>query len=291
MIPVLLGAAAIWGISNLEEAERKARDAREIDAQAAKIAEDAQAKVEASHEKMKGVLTELGKRKMYLMKGNVTDVANFMHNLNKKFRLYHDTEGLRELEKNGITEETLKEVTTLSQNTLELAASTDFKHDVDGSLGALGALGGAVLGFGAIAAPALLIYGFMKSDEATKILYEAKTRLDKANYYAERSKNISALFNAIATRGTQMNDLLFNLNRYFDPAVEKLKEVNRLNKDNYNLKSYPLEHQVAIFYAWQIMETVKTIINVSMIHEDWSINPDIEQPIEIGEKAVALLSE
>lgn len=52
MIPVLLGVAAIWGISNLEEAERKARDAREIDAEAAKIAEDAQAKVKASHEKM-----------------------------------------------------------------------------------------------------------------------------------------------------------------------------------------------------------------------------------------------
>lgn len=228
---------------------------------------------------------------MYLLEGNVTDVANFIHNLNKKFRIYHDTKGLRELEKNGITEEALREVTTLSQETSELAASTDFKHDVDGSWGALGALGGAVLGFGAIAAPALLIYGFMKSDEATKILYDAKTRLDKANYYAERSKNISALFNAIETRGRQMNNLLYNLNRYFDPAVKELKEVDRLNEGNYKLKSYSLEHQAAIFYAWQIMETVKTIINVSMIHEDWSINSDIEKQIEIGEKTLALLSE
>ena len=290
MIPVLFGAAALFGLGEVAAAEEKSNQAKKIDEQAAKIAEDAQAQLKNSHEIMTKVLSKLGKTKMDLMKGDITDVANFMSKLYKKFRLNHDTEGLRELEANGINEQTLNAVTTLSKETLELSESTKFNHEIDGSLGAIGALGGAALGFGVIAAPALLLYGFMKSDEATKILYEAKTRLDKANYYAERSKNISALFNAISTRGTQMNDLLCNLKHYFDPAVEQLKEVDRLNGGNYTFKNYSPEHKATIFYAWLIMETVKTIVDVSMIHEDWSINPDIEKPIENGEKAVALLA-
>ena len=38
MIPILVGAAALWGVSNMADAENKTRQANNINTQAAQIA-------------------------------------------------------------------------------------------------------------------------------------------------------------------------------------------------------------------------------------------------------------
>ena len=288
MIPLLFGAAALWGLGNLSEAERKASQANNINEQAAAIADAANKNAKQAHEEMVQILKSLGTTKMELMSGNINDVADVMGNVYKNFRLNHDTEGLKELEDAGFNELMLNELQTLSTKAIELSTTTEFITANNGAFCAIGALGGIVLGAGIIAAPAMLIYSFMKSDESEAALYEAKTRLDEAKYYAERSKNICALFNAITNRGKQIDTLLNQLNEYFTPAVQEMNSIK--NQYHYDYNNYPDEGKAILFYSWQIAQTVKTIIDTSMVHEDWSINLELDRPMEIGLQTIALLS-
>lgn len=286
MIPVLIGAA-LWGVSNMAEAENNIDRARSINKQAAAIADAANDKTKAAHSSMIGVLKRLGKTKMNLMTGNINDVADIMSNIYRNFKINRDTQGLRELEEGGIDEFMLSEMTELSDRAIEIASTREFASADTGSFCAVGALGGAVLGAG-IAAPAMLIYSFMKSDEAEAALYEAQSRLDEARYYEQCCKNICALFQALETRGNQIDNLLNRLNNYFNPAVNQLNEVKFRRR--YDFRNYSPEEKALVFYTWQIAKTTKIIVDTSLMREDWSLNPDIERPLEIGNKTLALLS-
>ena len=288
MLPVLLGAAALWGISNMAEAEENVNKANKINEQAAEIANAANQKVKNAHSSMTSTLNKLGKTKMQLMSGNISEVADIMGKVYKNFKLNKDTKGLKELEDAGFNETLLGEMENLSTKAIELSETSEFKVNENGGLCAVGALGGAVLGFGMIAAPAMLLYSFMQSDEAEAALYEAKTRLDEAKVYEQRSENICALFKAISTRGNQINNLLNVLNIYFDSAVEQMNEVTRIYK--YDFRNYPPEGKALLFYTWQIAKTVKIIVDTSLIQEDWSINPNIDNSINIGKRTLELLS-
>ena len=288
MVPLLLGGAALWGVSNMADAEDKARNANMINSQAAQIAERANRQVTNAHANMTQTLDKLGETKMDIMSGNISTVAGIMTTINNKIKMNRDTKGLRELENGGINNMMVAEMQDLSDKAIKIQQTPEFRSGGMGSFCAVGALGGAVLGLGAIAAPAMLIYSFMKSDEAEAALYEAKTRLDEARYYEQRSQNICSLFNAIARRGEQMHSLLTHLDTYFDSAVMQLK--NAVRRGGYIWSDYGEEEKAIIFYTFQIAQTVKTIVDTSMIQEDWSISPEIEQPIQIGEQTLNLLS-
>ena len=135
----------------------------------------------------------------------------------------------------------------------------------------------------------MLLYSFMQSDEAEAALYEAKTKLDEARYYEARSENICALFHAISKRGQQIQDLLNSLNNYLTPAVMNMNSIKDIY--GYDYRQYSEDAKANVFYMWQIAQTVKSIIDTSIIQEDWSINPDLEEPIEIGQQTIALLND
>lgn len=290
MIPVLLaGAAAVWGINNMAEAESKTNQAASINKEAAQIADTAYNRVKNSRDDMSATLTQLGKTKQSLMDGNINSTFEIIGKIYKKLKMDRDTAGLRELTEGGITESGLSQIRELQKTAAEIQSSIK-QIDTDDNHGwaALGALGGAALGFGVVAAPVFILYSIMESDKADEALYNAKTKLDEAKVYQEKCKNIQALFNAIATRGRQIDDLLGRLNYYFDSAVSQLQQVRRIN--GYEYRNYPPEHKAVVFYSWQIMQTVKNIIDTSMINEDTSLNSDMERPLQIGQQTLQLLS-
>lgn len=289
MIPILLGGAALWGMSNLSNAERHIKNANEINAQAAFIANAANHKVRNAHSHMTNILSSLGALKMDIMSDNIDDVVDTMSGIYKNFKLNRDTRGLRELEDNGFSHQVLDEMHTLSNKAIELAHTEIITSPDSGVFCAIGMFGSTVLGLSAIAAPAMLLYSFMQSDEAEAALYEAKTKLDEARYYEARSENICALFHAISKRGQQIQDLLNSLNNYLTPAVMNMNSIKDIY--GYDYRQYSEDAKANVFYMWQIAQTVKSIIDTSIIQEDWSINPDLEEPIEIGQQTIALLND
>lgn len=231
MIPLLLLGGGLLAINEMDKAERKTREASQINEEAAKLSETAYNRVKNSQQNMMTTLDNLGKTKEDLLEGSIETFVDILEKIGKKINLDHDTKGLRELEEGGITEAALKELRGLSDKSHEITDVTaNQKINLDNNHGwaVLGAMGTAAAGFGVIIAPVLLLYSFMESDKAEAALYKAKTQLDKARLYDEQCKNTEALFGAITTRAKQIDNLLDDLNYgYFNAAISQVQCLQR----------------------------------------------------------------
>ncbi len=76
MVPLLLGAAAIWGISNVADAESNVNAANRINKEAAELANDANQRLTNAHGQMMQTIDKLGNTKRIISKeiGNVGDL-------------------------------------------------------------------------------------------------------------------------------------------------------------------------------------------------------------------------
>ncbi len=277
--------------NNINKAEAYSEAANELNTEAVKMLNEANRNLENSHNEMTHSLLKLGKTKKDILIKNIIPTVNIMSGLYKNVKLNRDTRGLRELEDAGFKETMLAEVKEISESALALSNNTTVDTAENLSLISMGVLGGAAILNPLLAIPALpavLLYSSSKADEAETEFYKAATKLDKARCHAERCKNSCTLFNAITKRGKQINYLLLNLNRYFDDSIAQLQKV--VNFHSYAYRYYSAESKAAVFYNWQIAQTVKIIIDTSMICEDGSLNVEMEQPLEIGNKTLRLLS-
>lgn len=292
MIPLLLGgAAAIWGISNIADAESNAKAANRINKEAAELANNANKRVTDAHDYMMYTLDTLGDLKRTTSKeiGNVGDI---IEDITKRIKMERNTKALKELESNGIYENLLMQMSTLSRQAEEFETEAREQFDVSENENAtcvFGALGAAAFGFGMVAMPAMLLYSFMKSDEAEAAYYSAKTRMDEAKIYAERCNNMTSLFEAMTKRGRQIGSLLSGLNEYFSPSTKALNAVYRNYGDDY--KTYPPESKMTVFYSFQLAQTIKTIVETSMFQEDGTFNTDMDKTLDKGHQTLIFLNQ
>lgn len=289
MIPVLVGAAALFGAAKISDANDKIRSANSINSQAARIADSAKNQVEKSQNEMNYSLDRLGRTEKNIMDCNIKNFVAMFKSIYDDFEYKKNYSGLQKLEQMGFKKKVIEEMQSISKKFTELSSTQKFKEIEGNSYGAIGLFGaGALLGgLGVIAAPAALLYGIMKSDEAEAALYEAKSRMDEARLYEQRCKNLSALFSAINARGRMLNNLLTDLNIYLTPAVRDMSSI--ISRCGLELDEYPEAEYLQIFYAYQITNTVKILIETPIVQSDWSINPMLDHSLEIGQKNVAMI--
>ena len=289
MIPVLLGAAALWGAANISEANDKIRSANSINSQAAQLANSAKKLVETANNEMNDSLDRLGRTETNIMDGNIKNFVAMFKRIYDEFEYKKNYSGLQKLEQMGFKKKVIQEMQRLSNKFVEISSTQEFKQIEGNSFGAIGLLGAGALvgGLGVIAAPAALLYSFMKSDEAEAALYEAKTRMDEARLYEQQCKNLSALFSAINARGRMINNLLSDLNIYLSPAVRDMRQI--ISRCGLELDEYPEPEYLQIYYAYQITNTIKILIETPIVQNDWSINPMLDSSLEKAEKNIAYL--
>lgn len=292
---IIFGASYYLGNklgNNINKAEAYSEAANELNTEAVQIVNDANRNLEISHKAMTGTLVELGKTKKDILTKNIIPTVKIMGGLYKNLKLNRDTQGLRELEDAGFKEKFLSEVQEISESALALSNTKKVTAADNLYFISMGVLGGTAILNPLLAIPALpavLLYSSSKADEAETEFYKAATRLDEARYHSERCKNSCALFKAITERGKQINGLLLNLKNYFDSSLAQLQTV--VNRYSYNYSYYSKEAKIVVFFNWQIAQTVKIIIDTSMICEDGSLNIEMEQPLEMGTKTLRLLSD
>ena len=287
MIPALLGAAALWGINSVDNAKNKFRNANEINSQAAKIANAAKLEVDKINDKMNESLDTLGKTELRIMSGNVERFVNMMSKIYENFEFRRNQSGLEKLERMGFRKAVIDELHQITNKAIALGATSGLNALEGCSYSAVGLLGSAVLGV--VAAPAMLIYGLMKSDEAEAALYEARSRLDEARLYEQRCKNLCVLFEAISTRSRMLNGLVVDLDSYLSRAVKDVEDI--VSRRGFDFDSYSEYEELAVYYAYQITNTVKILIETPIVQKDWSINPQFEDSLEIGQKNIGMLRE
>lgn len=293
MIPALIAFAAGYMIGDsvvsMSKASAYSDYAKELDTEAVALVDKVNDRVNSTKKDMLVALDTLGKTKIALMSGNIMKIAEAMTKVHNNFKLNNDTEGLRELRAKGFRQSVLSEVTEYSNKALALInAESKCSRTSEIEAYGTGLVGGAVIALGYItASPFLFLYARSKVEDAEAAIYEAATKLEQAQVYVEKMENVRELFKAIDSRARQLNHILIGLNRHLDPAVAEVSLTQKTFGNN--LRNYPLAERHNLFFAWQLTQTIKIIIDTSMIKEDWSLNPDMDRPLSNGQTVLALL--
>lgn len=149
-------------------------------------------------------------------------------------------------------------------------------------------LGTAVLG-GLVAAPALIVMGFFMGSKADKALSEAKSQRDEARKYKQDVENLCTVMEAVSDRAEQIDNLLFNLNEKFKPAVDRMIGLIYNRGDDW--RYYSQYEKQTIGVAAQLAKTIKIVIDTSLIREDGSLRDgETQKAISAGQKMLNTLN-
>ena len=288
MIPVLLGAAAIFGAGKMIGAHSDNQEAKETNAQATRIANSARNKAVSANEKMNRTLDQLGRTETKLMRGNISDFVKMMSGIYDEFEYRRNKTGLEMLEEMGFQRKVVEEMKKLTTAMSKFNSNPQLGSGDEVTSGTkLGLMGVGSLLLGGVVGMA--IYGIMRSNEAEAALYEARTRLDKANLFRERCEGLCAFFDAVSNRTNKVNRLVDNLNSYLTPALDNMRKI--VSRNGYDFSRYSEEDQIGVFYAYQITQTIKNLIEAPIIQNDGTLNPMLDAPIDAAEQNLELLEE
>lgn len=154
--------------------------------------------------------------------------------------------------------------------------------------GGAGVAGGvAVLG-GIVAAPALLVTGFFLSDKASATYDDARSNRDEAELYDQKVRNACARLDAVKNRANQIDQLLVDLNGAFVPRVNDLANV--IKSVGVDFRTYNSDAKKAVAVSAQLAQTIKIILDTSLLKEDGSLNDDSTQnALDTGRNMLAKL--
>lgn len=154
---------------------------------------------------------------------------------------------------------------------------------------------GAAAGFSAtplaaVVAPALFVSGIAASMKSDENLDKAKTMRAEVDAAVEKMKISMDLCEAIEEKAVIINDLLCQINMYFEDALGEFSALVREKEKKYRTKKIPKgaisrSELKIIFKAYTLFETMKICIETPIV-ENETISPKIQSNIdEIVKKA------
>lgn len=117
----------------------------------------------------------------------------------------------------------------------------------------------------------------MKSQTA---LNNAKANYEKAKVYRAQAKSIGLALKAIFLRCGQMYNLLEQLDSYFSKSVSSLCKIIKSSGTNWT--KYTPEQQKDIYLCVQIAQTVKIVMDTSLLTDDGELNEKSEAMLAQG---------
>ncbi len=295
MIPLLFGAAALVGAGLADDAKTYAREANEYNAEAKSIIESSKAGAERAHGDVTSSLDNLNGTERALVGGSIKHFVDMMSQI-YDFEYRNNPSGIQKLERMGFRKKILDEIKYLTNKAASFNSGGS-SYGVDGgSLTEMGVLSGigagaasALLGVSAlsVAAPIAVLYGWSNRNEAKAARYKALENLDKSKAFREECNNRIAFLSAVKTRTDQVNNLLWKLDSYYSWAVDNMEDIITVN--GYDFDSYSENAEAGVFYAYQLTQTIKIIIEAPLMKDENTIHPMLETRMEFGEDMVDLL--
>lgn len=156
------------------------------------------------------------------------------------------------------------------------------------SVGGFGMAGGMVVLGGLVAGPALAVGGMILESQSRKALNDAHGNYEKAKVFRAQAKNIGVALKAIFTRCSQIYDLLEQLDSHFVTYINLMNETIE-NKGN-NWKKYSDSEKNNIYICVQIAQTVKIVLDTSLLNENGELQEKSAKMIEDGNRFLVQLA-
>lgn len=155
--------------------------------------------------------------------------------------------------------------------------------------GGFGMAGGMVVLGGIVAGPALAIGGAIFASQAKTALNDSYGNLDKAKAFKAQARNIGIALKAICIRANQLTELLQHLDKYFVKQVQLMRET--ISMKGVNWENYSNNDQVNIYKCVQLAQTIKTILDTSLLKQDGQLDDITNRVLEDGNKYLQMLAQ
>lgn len=156
------------------------------------------------------------------------------------------------------------------------------------SAGGFGMAGGmAVLG-GLVVGPALAVGGAIFASKSRTALNDSYGNYDKAIAFKAQAKNIGLALKAVFTRANQLTELLKNLDKYLNKYVRLMIET--IEKNGVDWNCYNRSQKEDIYRCVKVAQTVKAILDTSLLKENGELHEETEALLRDGEKYLRLLN-
>lgn len=149
------------------------------------------------------------------------------------------------------------------------------------SAGGFGMAGGmAVLG-GLVVGPALAVGGAIFASKSRTALNDSYGNYDKAIAFKAQAKNIGLALKAVFIRANQITELLKNLDKHLVKYVDLM--VKTLEEKGCDWNSYSTLEKQDIYKCVQVAQTIKAILDTSLLKENGELDDATEALIRDGE--------
>ncbi|WP_073337355.1 hypothetical protein [Clostridium grantii] len=155
--------------------------------------------------------------------------------------------------------------------------------------GGYGMMGGMIVLGGLVVGPALAIGGSIFASQSRKALNDSYGNYDKAKAFKVQAKNIGVALKSIFTRSNQLTEVLQKLDSYFVDYVSKLIII--LNHSGINWNNYSLAEQQDIYKCVQIAQTIKAILDTSLLKENGELDEATNSMLDNGNKYLQMLKQ
>lgn len=155
--------------------------------------------------------------------------------------------------------------------------------------GGFGMAGGMVVLGGIVAGPALAIGGSIFASQAKAALNDSYSNYDKAKAFKSQARNIGIALKAICIRANQLTELLKQLDKYFVNQVESMKRT--ISMKGINWEDYSKNEQVDIYKCVQLAQSIKTILDTSLLKQDGQLDEITNKVLEDGNRYLQMFAQ
>lgn len=156
--------------------------------------------------------------------------------------------------------------------------------------GGLGMAGGAAVLGGIVAVPVLAVGGMMLAAKARENLANARQSLAEAERAASEMKNAQVVLETITAVSVQFQDVSRRLCDRFTPVLDKLERMIEEKRKwwwrwlpwklRINLRKLPESDQREVHYAWLFAQTLKAVLDTSLLTEEGALQENVEQALD-----------
>lgn len=155
--------------------------------------------------------------------------------------------------------------------------------------GGFGMAGGMVVLGGIVAGPALAIGGAIFASQAKAALNDSYSNYDKAKAFKSQARNIGIALKGIYTRANQLTELLQHMDKYFVRYVESMKKT--ISIKGIDWQYYSQVEQEDIYRCVQLAQTIKTILDTSLLKQDGKLDEVTNKVLEDGNRYLQMLAQ
>lgn len=138
--------------------------------------------------------------------------------------------------------------------------------------GGLGMAGGAAVLGGLVAAPALLVLGFVTGAKASKNLDNAYSNLSEARKFEAEMETAAVACNGIRRRAYMFYRLLVRIDAIFAPLILQMQNI--IEKSGVDFSTYTDDEKHTIAAAASMAGSVKAILDTAILTEDGKLTEE-----------------